>query len=482
MRINNDLSQPVKLVDARHHSQSVALSVERGETAFFAGRASRTLGFNGSYLGPTLRLHRGDQTEIAITNRLRNATALHWHGLLVPTAVDGRPHQPVAPGAAWRPVLRIDQLAATLWYHAHTHGRTAEQVYAGLAGMLIVTDEIERTLELPSDYGIDDLPLVLQDRAFTRDGRLVYPESPMTVMHGARGDTILVNGTVNPVARVPGRLVRLRLLNAANARSFDLSFDDDRVFHWIASDGGLLERPVERRSICLAPGERAEILVDFSSGRAVALRTEPDDDTPMGMMGRMGGFGLQDGVRTVLRFEPRGPGNRAAIPERLVARESLDSSGAVRRRQFMLTMGMGGMMAHMLGGGMGHGMMARGMGGGMVGHGMGPGMACFGINGRAFDMNRIDTRVRLGDVEIWEVSGEMMVHPFHIHGVHFEVLSRNGAAPGPRDQGLRDTVVAQEPVELLVRFTQPAVAAPFMYHCHILEHEDNGMMGQFVVR
>ncbi len=162
-----------ELVDARHHTRSIALSVERGETAFFAGRASRTLGFNGSYLGPTLRLHRGDEVEMAVTNNLRQVTALHWHGLLVPTAVDGRPHQPVAPGAAWRPVLRIDQLAATLWYHAHTHGRTAEQVYAGLTGMLIVTDEAEQSLGLPSDYGIDGLPLVLQDRAFTRDGRLI---------------------------------------------------------------------------------------------------------------------------------------------------------------------------------------------------------------------------------------------------------------------------------------------------------------------
>jgi FtsP/CotA-like multicopper oxidase with cupredoxin domain len=126
--------------------------------------------------------------------------------------------------------------------------------------------------------------------------------------------------------------------------------------------------------------------------------------------------------------------------------------------------------------------MTMGMGGMMRGMMMSGGMGMHGINGRAFDMERTDEEVRLGDVEIWEVSGEMMAHPFHIHGVNFEVLSRNGAVPSQRDQGLRDTVVAQEPVELLVQFTQPAVAAPFMYHCHLLEHEDNGMMGQFVVR
>jgi FtsP/CotA-like multicopper oxidase with cupredoxin domain len=161
-------------------------------------------------------------------------------------------------------------------------------------------------------------------------------------------------------------------------------------------------------------------------------------------------------------------------------RESLDSSHAVRRRRFVLTMGMGGMMGRMMGGGMGHGMMARGMGGGMVGRGVGPGMACFGINGRAFDMNRIDTRVRLGDVEIWEVSGEMMVHPFHVQGAQFEVLSRDGARPDVTGQGRKDTVLVDGPVDLLIRFTQPT-ERPFMYHCHVLEHEDNGMMGQYVV-
>jgi FtsP/CotA-like multicopper oxidase with cupredoxin domain len=303
--------------------------------------------------------------------------------------------------------------------------------------------------------------LVLQDRQF-EDGRLVLPTGMMTLMHGRRGDTLLVNGTANPVARVPRRLVRLRLVNGSNARIYDLAFGDNRPFHWIASEGGLLERPIELRSLSLAPGERAEILVDFADGRSIALETGGDTNAPMmmGMLARASDL-LGRGREPVLRFEPQGGEETGAkVPERLVAHERLDVSRAVGRRRFAMTMGMSGMMRGMMGGGMG----------------------MHGINGRAYDMGRIDEEVRLGDVEIWEVSGEMMVHPFHIHGVHFEVLSRNGAAPGPRDQGLRDTVVAQEPVELLVRFTQPAVAAPFMYHCHILEHEDNGMMGQFIVR
>lgn len=450
-----------ELIDARSQGQSITLKAQAGRTSFFPGRESSTLGYNGSYLGPTLRVHRGDDVEIAVTNALRQETSIHWHGLLVPGELDGGPHQMIRPGTSWRPVLPIRQPAATLWYHSHAHGRTAEQVYAGLAGVLLVTDDEEQALGLPLEYGVDDLPLVLQDRQF-EEGRLVLPEGMMAQMHGRRGDTLLVNGTANPVARVPRRLVRLRLVNGSNARIYDLAFGDDRPFHWIASEGGLLERPVEMRSLSLAPGERAEILVDFADGRSIVLETGPDTGAPM-MMGMMArASNLVGGREAVLRFEPQGgeKGGAKKVPERLMTYERPDRSRAVRRRRFAMTMGMGGMMRGMMGGGMG----------------------MLGINGRVFDMERIDEEVKLGDVEIWEVSGEMMAHPFHIHGVHFEVLSRNGAAPDPRDQGLRDTVVAQEPIELLVRFTQPAETAPFMYHCHILEHEDNGMMGQFVVR
>jgi FtsP/CotA-like multicopper oxidase with cupredoxin domain len=446
-----------ELIDARDQGQSIALTAQVGKISFFPGRESVTLGYNSNYLGPTLRVHRGDEVEMAVTNALREDTTVHWHGLLIPGELDGGPHQTIRPGSTWRPVLPIRQPAATLWYHSHAHGHTGEQVYAGLAGLLIVSDDDERALGLPSEYGVDDLPLILQDRQF-ESGTLVLPQGMMSAMHGRRGDTLMVNGTVNPVARVPRGLVRLRLVNGSNAREYDLAFADDRPFHWIASEGGLLEKPAELRSLRLAPGERAEILADFSDGRPATLETGPDGNLSM-MMGMMRGqANLLGGNRreAVIQFEPQGKAVLGSnVPERLLAHERLDVSKAVRRRRFVMNMGMGNMM--------------RG------------GMGMLSINGRAFDMGRVDEQIRLGDTEIWEVSGEMMAHPFHIHGVHFEVLSRNGSAPGIRDQGLRDTVVAQEPVELLVKFTQTAVASPFMYHCHILEHEDNGMMGQFVV-
>ena len=455
--------QPLRipdLLDASKLANSVALEVQVGNTEFFPGKASKTLGYNGSYLGPTIRVNRGDEVEIAVTNALKEDTTVHWHGLLIPAELDGGPHQLIRSGATWRPRLPIRQPAATLFYHPHVHGRTGAQVYSGLAGVLLVTDDAERALGLPSEYGVDDLPLVLQDRLF-EDGLMVLPEGMMTAMQGRRGNTTLVNGTANPLARVPGRLVRLRLVNGSNARIFDLSFDDQRIFHWIASEGGLLEEPVQMRSLTLAPGERAEILVDFSDGRGVALRTAPDTNLPM-MMGpgsRVRSLAQEifgGGDEFVLHFEPTGRQDPALPPGRLVTRQGVNASQATRRRRFVLGMGMGGMM----GGGMGS---ADGM----------------TINGRPFEMDRIDEQVALGDTEIWEISGEMMSHPFHIHGVQFEVLSRNGGKPMARDAGMRDTVLVREPVELLVRFTQQAVKAPFMYHCHILEHEDNGMMGQF---
>lgn len=455
-----------ELIDARDKSQSVVLKAQIGKTSFFPGRESVTLGYNGSYLGPTLRVHRGDDVEMVVTNALGEDTTVHWHGLLIPGELDGGPHQTIRSGSTWRPVLPIRQPAATLWYHSHAHGRTGEQVYAGLAGLLIVSDDDERALGLPSEYGVDDLPLILQDRQF-ENGTLVLPQGMMSVMHGRRGDTLMVNGTVNPTARVPRGLVRLRLVNGSNAREYDLAFADDRPFHWIASEGGLLDKPVELRTLRLAPGERAEILADFSDGRPATLETGPDGNLPMMMRVMTGAASLGEiGRETVVRFEPQGKASlESKVPESLLAYERLDVSKAVRQRRFAMNMGMGGMMR----GGSSMGGMIQG------------GMGMLGINGRTFDMERIDEQVRLGDIEVWEVSGEMMAHPFHIHGVHFEVLSRNGSDPGIRDQGLRDTVVAQEPVELLVKFTQTAVASPFMYHCHILEHEDNGMMGQFVV-
>lgn len=430
-----------RLIDARQQGQLVSLRAQEGETAFFPGRRSATLGYNGSYLGPTLRVHRGDDVTMAVRNSLSADTTVHWHGLLVPGELDGSPHQLIAPGATWRPTLPIRQPAATLFYHSHAHGLTGAQVYSGLAGMLVVTDEEEQGLGLPSDYGVDDLPVLIQDRQF-EDGRLVMPTGMMVAALGRRGGTILVNGAPTPRADVPNGLVRLRLVNGSNARIYELSFSDDRTFHWIGTEGGLLARSVELQALTLAPGQRAEILVSFADGKPVSLVTSQDANA----------------TETVLAFSPRpGLGGRAAaaVPVLLAGRTVPDPDAAVRRRRFVLTMSTDGMM--------------------------GSNNGALTINDRPFDIDRIDEEVALGDVEIWKISGQKMAHPFHIHGVHFDVLRRDGDDPDLLDQGPRDTIVVEDAVELLVRFDQPATKAPFLYHCHILEHEDEGMMGQFTV-
>lgn len=479
---------PLAQVGASGALQLEAIDASHG---FLAGRNTPTRGFSQSFLGPVLRLQRGRTARIDVRNRLRETTTVHWHGLHIPGAVDGGPHAEIAPGGTWRPALEIDQPCATAWYHAHPHGATGAQVYSGLAGLLLI-DEPDAAADaamsepLPSRYGIDDLPLVVQDRQFTADGRMPYSVRGMAMMAGLRGDRIVVNGAIVPVAAVPAGVVRLRLLNACNARILHLRFEDERAMHQIGSDGGLLQQPIARRSLTLGSGERAEVLVDFGNGGATRLLSAPDANSPMmggGMgMGAMSGMGgtnamgmavqpepvAADGAFEVLRFgidTARAPQVRS-VPQRVAHAAPVPRLGEpVRRRRFVLD-------SHGMGGGMGGGM--RG-GGGM-------GMMAMTINGRAFDMARIDLAVARGQTELWEVRAGDMAHPFHVHGTSFQVLTLNGRPVDFAGSGWKDTVLVDGSAELLMRFEHRAEAhSPYMYHCHILEHEDAGMMGQLTV-
>lgn len=447
------------LVDARAQGNAVALTASRSTHPFLANRPAATYGYSSRILGPAIRLRRGDEIEIAVENKLDRGTTVHWHGLIIPSDQDGAPHDNIAPGKVWRSHLKIDQPETTAWFHPHPYRDTARQVYFGLAGLLLIDDGTSERLDLPRTYGVDDLPVIIQDRSFDPSGELVYDSSPMAVMQGARGDDILVNAAIAPVARVPAGLVRLRILNGANARNFDLSFADKRTFHVIASDGGYLAAPIALTRIWISPGERFELLVDFSDGRAVVLGTGTDAFTPM-TMGMMGG-GVS-GAGAVMKFVPdrTKAASKASIRSRLVELAAPNRSTATRRRRFVLNDHMMGGMG-MMGGG------ARGI--------------PLAINGEPFDMERINVETKLGTTELWEIVSGMMAHPFHVHGVQFRVLSIDGRIPPPHLQGWKDTVLVPRAAEILVQFTQPATREhPFMYHCHILEHEDAGMMGQYV--
>ena len=216
-------------------------------------------------------------------------TTVHWHGLLVPGDVDGGPHQVIKSGSSWRPSLKIDQPASTAWFHPRLHHDTARQVYLGLTGLIIVDDGSNARLGLPRTFGVDDLPIILQDRSFGSDGSLDYDLSPLDIAYGGRGDTIIVNGAIAPFAKVPPGLVRLRLLNGANAQNFELRFNDQRTFHVIASDAGYLSAPVAVTHLRISPAERFEILVDFADRKAVTLETGPDE--VMGLFGAVSANG-----------------------------------------------------------------------------------------------------------------------------------------------------------------------------------------------
>jgi blue copper oxidase len=449
-----------KLIDAARAGNSVRLRAASDRHSFSKGKPAPTYGYSASILGPVIRLRRGDEVEMVVENALDCDTTVHWHGLAVPGNLDG-PHQVIPPAGSWRPTLKIEQAASTAWYHPHPHHDIARQVYMGLAGLIIVDDGSDSRHGLPHTYGVDDLPIILQDRSFASDGSLVYNPSSLTVTYGGRGDTIIVNGAISPVAKVPRGLVRLRILDGANARNFYLRFSDRRTFYVIASDSGMLAAPVAVTELRISPGERFEILVDFTDHRAVMLETGPDEE--LGAFGGVAERRIDGEYEPVMRFEPTGALHAVKdLPAQLVEPAAADPARAVRRRQFILDSSL---------------CMPPDPGDEMQ---MGTNrIMC--INGKTHDPARIDERVEIGTTEIWEVLSIGMAHPFHIHGASFRILSISEAPPPAHLTGWKDVVLVEEKAELLVAFNRRATSqCPFMYHCHILEHEDAGMMGQYV--
>ena len=431
------------------------LTVAEGSREFLPGKQTPTAGVNGPFLGPTLRLRRGEDVDLIVQNNLDEITTMHWHGMHVPARMDGTPHQKIEPGESWTASFPVDQQAAPLWYHPHPHGNTGRQVYRGVAGLMWIDDDNSDTLSLPKTYGVDDIPVVIQDRLFDDDGAFRFARNQGAVF----GNTMLINGTWNPFLQVESRRIRFRLLNGSNARIYYIGFDDNREFHQIATDGGFLDTPLQTNRVILAPGERAEILVDFSDGAEVVLKSYPEAGLRRTIISFLWGPGT--GNLQLLKIVPR-PTNRAshALPERLNTISRIKASDAAKTRPMVL----GGLL----------------QGGQPAGPGMGP-----PINGKLMDMERIDEVVRLGDIEIWEVNNPGgQAHPFHIHLVQFQILDRNGQPPIGAELGLKDTVLvpAGDTVRIIMHFDRYAdPQVPYMYHCHIMEHEDAGMMGQFLV-
>src|SRR6516165_3226099 len=313
-----DLPIPM-LVDAANQGNAVYLKAMSGRHAFIEGKPTGTYGYSAPVLGPVMRVRRGDEVQVTVENALNTATTVHWHGLLAPGYNDGGPQQLIQPNDIWRLVLKINQPAATLWFHPHPHHDTARQIYMGLTGIIIIDDGSDARLDLPRTYGVDDLPIILQDRSIESDGSIGYDNNDLNALeiaYGARGDTIVVNGAIAPTAKVPAGLVRLRLLNAANAQNFDLRFTDRRTFHVIASDGGFLPTPVAVTQLMISPAERFEILVDFADGKTVALKPVPTKKWANSVVWRQ--MAAQTTSLSCSSNQQQGSANVKHMPKRLI--------------------------------------------------------------------------------------------------------------------------------------------------------------------
>lgn len=412
------------------------LTARPGTTELRPGVRSRTWGYNGSYLGPTVRAERGEKVRVDVTNRLGETTTVHWHGMHIPARFDGGPHQPIKPGHTWHPTWRIDQPAATLWYHPHPHGETEGQINRGLVGMFLIDDPKGTVAgRLPHNYGTDDIPVIVQDKSISGNGDLGS---------GDLGDKLIVDGTSGPYQRVTTQKVRLRLLNASARRVYNFGLSDGRPFTMIATGDGLLPRPAAMHRLQLSPGERADIVVSMAPGQRVTLRSYHPDLGTNGIASRFNGG--QDRFDVLQLRAARHLAPSPAIPAHLAAAPDLDVTGAKVR-----TFALGGRT----------------------------------INGTSMAMGRIDATVPLGSTEIWQVTnGADEYHNFHIHDVRFQVLSIDGRRPGRALSGWKDTIFMppDRTVRLAMRFTDYAdPTSPYMFHCHLLPHEDRGMMGQFVV-
>ncbi len=421
------------------------------------GQQAYLLTYNEQIPAPRLEAKPGDKVRIHFSNNLSQPTNLHYHGLHIPpTGSADNVFLRINPGEKFNYEFDLaqNQAAGTFWYHPHLHGLVAEQLFGGLAGLFIVRGELD---EIPEIKAAKEEFLVLQDFSLDNRGRR-SDSAHMSLMMGREGDLITVNGQVNPSFSLPaGGLLRLRILNASTSRFYRLALED-HSFYQIAIDGNTLNEPREVRELLLTPGQRADVLVkgDQQPGQYPLLNLPYD----RGSMGMMGGGGMMGGRGMMGRNNPDLPIALATVnyessieslplPTKLASISALPESQTVRRFE--------------------------------LNHGMSPavGMA-FLINGEPYNSDRLQTQVQLEAVEDWEITNKgVMDHPFHIHVNSFQVISRN--AQPESLPAWRDTVLVRrgETVRIRIRFRD--FAGKTVYHCHILDHEDLGMMGNLMI-
>ena len=430
-------------------SSNVQLTAQASSHELLKGNFSNTFSYGEGILGPVIRATKGETINVNLQNNLSEETNIHWHGLVLPDNMDGHPKDVSPAGSSLNYSLPLQQRAGTYWYHPHPHGLTAKQVFMGLSGMFLVQDDEEALLNLPSgDY---EIPLIIQDKRFS-GSTLNYAPNEDEIMTGYLGEQVIVNGIFAPYLNVSSGWYRLRILNGSTARVYNLGFSNGLQFYIIGSDGGLLKSPEQVSDVLLSPGERVDVLIDFSSlsvGKEMFLVSHA--------FSKYEAQGRQS--FKIMKFNvDRMENNTFTLPSTLSVIDPISETQAVRVRTFDI---------------------AKTTGGGEGGHGSGM-EGRHAINGKTFDIDRVDETVVAGTTEIWEFDNMMgdEIHPMHIHGVQFQVLERMGGRNSliASEKGWKDTVllVPGEKVRLIMTF--PQYKGKFVFHCHNLEHEDDGMM------
>ena len=425
---------------------SASLNAQFSVSELLKGKSSTTLSYANGVLGPTIKANSGETVNVSLQNGLSEETNIHWHGLILPENMDGHPKDVASAGGSLNYSLPIIQRAGTYWYHPHPHGLTAKQVFMGLAGMFIVNDPEEAALNLPS--GEFEVPIILQDKRF-EGNNLEYSPNDDEIMTGYLGEQILVNGLHAPFLSVASTWYRLRILNGSTARVYNLALTGGKQMIIIGSDGGLLASPETASSILLGPGERIDVLIDFSglaTGQEIYLVSNKFSE--YNVQGRQS-FSL-------LKFRIDRTGSlNFTLPSSLSSVSPLSPSLSVKTRTIDI--------AQMVGGEGGHGGMGR-----------------HSINGKVFEMDRVDETVSAGTTEIWEFDNSAgdEIHPMHIHGVQFQVLERIGGRNKviASEKGWKDTILLMPGEKVRLIMTFPDYTGVFVFHCHNLEHEDDGMM------
>jgi bilirubin oxidase len=454
-------------IPASISGDSITLNLQNGSKSFINGFTTSTNGFNGDFLGPTLILKKGQAADFTVLNSLSDTTTVHWHGLHVSPHNDGGPHNFILPGAEWKPSFTVLDEAGTYWYHPHMHRKTNEQVMRGAAGMIIVRDTTEISLPLPVRYGTDEFPVIIQTRHFDATGNI------MTGTH--HDSTVMVNGTMHPQLTIPAQTVRLRILNASSERVFNLGLDQGSKLVLLGMDGGFVPKPMPMSRLVLPPGKRADVILDATTmdGKKLALKSFASE-FPNGIYGATDPSHTQVGIIPGYHENPLNGRDFVVldiyvtkptqdpvtgIPQQLPAPAMIDTANMARSRMLLFS--------------------ARSMSPFSMLNGP------FKFNDAYFDMMYINDTAHLGDHEIWDLRNlTSIAHPFHLHGLQFNIMTRDGNPPPPHEKGNHDVVLVQpqEIVRIAVAWKNFSdMHMPYMYHCHMLTHEDGGMMGQILI-